>query len=320
MLQAIDGSSTLNREVRSCPSCGSASYLITGPEAEGFSFDAGDETFRQPRYSVRECSTCGLLYRDRTLWPSELDRYYAKVDFRKWEINGYWPSELCVLSEIRKLPRGSRILDFACSSGRLLASLCNDYQCYGFEINAAAAQEAAKKGLRMLSRDEMESTALPKFDAVIMIDWIEHTLQPLELLRKLSQLVARDGILIVSTGDGDVAACRQDPAQFWYFRNLEHLCMLTGRYLEFLESVLGLHLESRTNVCHYNFPMHEKVLQKARDFAFWQFRRNTFLARKVLRSIPRVRRAKNWAYPQDYNSSCDHVVAVFKIKSDFDRR
>lgn len=302
----------LNQEVRFCPSCGSASYMNTGPEAPGFSFDVRDETFRQSRYSIRECSICGLLYRDRTLPLSDLDRYYAKIDFRRWETTGYWPTEAYVLSKLRTLPRGSRILDFGCSSGRLLASLCNDYECYGFEVNVPAAKEAAKKGLRMLSRDEIDGGALAKFDAVVLVDGFEHAPEPLELLRKLSRLLAREGLLIVSTGDGDAAVCRQDPARFWYFRNLEHLCMLTGRHVEFLEPALGLHLESRTNACHYNFAIREKLFQKMRHFAYWQFRRDTFLARNVLRFVPRVRRARNWPCPQDYTCSRDHVIAVFK--------
>jgi 2-polyprenyl-3-methyl-5-hydroxy-6-metoxy-1,4-benzoquinol methylase len=271
-----------------------------------------DETFRQSQYSVRECSFCGLLYRDCTLPLSDLDRYYEKVDFRKWETTGYWPTEACVLSKLRTLPRGSRILDFGCSSGRLLASLCRDYECFGFEINVPAAHEAAKKGLRMLSSDEIHCEALAKFDAVVLVDWFEHSTEPLELLRKLSRLVAHDGFLIISTGDGDADACRQDPAQFWYFRNLEHLCMLTGRHTKFLESALDLQLESRTNACHYNLSIPEKLVQKIQHFTYWQFRRGTFLARNFLRFVPRFRRAMNWPSPQDYTCSRDHVIAVFR--------
>ena len=300
------------REVRFCPACGSADYVSTGSEAAEFSFQVEDETFWQSRYCVRECCNCGLLYRDRTLTPADLDRYYSKVDFHKWETSGYWPTETCVLNTLKFLPTGSRILDFGCSSGRLLAALCGDYQCYGVEINAVAAKEAAKKGLRMLTHEQIEDPEVQKFDAVVLVDVIEHVLAPLYLLRRLLKLVVSDGLLIVSTGFGDAIVCRHDPAQFWYFRNLEHLSMWTRRHIHFVMSSLGLGLESWTELCHYPYSIREKLLPMLRNFAYWQFRHRTFLANNVLQYIPRVRRARTWPAPQQYAYSRDHVVISFR--------
>src|SRR5215212_9753408 len=310
--KTYNGGTTPNREVRFCPSCGSADYEPTGPEATEFSFQVGHEMYWQSRYSVRECSDCGLLYRDRTLRPSDLDRYYADIDFHKGETTGYWPTEASVLEKLRTLPHGSRILDFGCSSGRLLADLCGDYECYGFDINAAAAKEAAKKGIRMLTREQLDDPELENFDAVVLVDVIEHMVAPLEVLRKLSEMVASDGMLVISTGYGDATACRHDPAQFWYFRNVEHLCMWTRRHVEFVVSTLGLAIESWTELCHYPFSIRQKLLPMMRHFTYWQFRRETFLAKNILRFIPRVRRAREWLSPQEYTHSRDHVVIVFR--------
>jgi SAM-dependent methyltransferase len=312
MPRAYDGAKIPHREVRLCPACGSADYFSTGPEAAEFSFESGNETFWQTRYCVRECANCGLLYRDRTLSASDLDRYYANVDFHKWETTGYWPTERRVLESLRSLPHGSRILDFGCSSGRLLAELCGDYQCYGFEINAAAAKEAATKGLRMLTCDQLKDPELEKFDAIVLIDVIEHVVAPLDLLRELLQKIAGRGLLIVSTGYGDAAVCRRDPAQFWYFRNLEHLSMWTRRHVDFVVSALGLGIESWTELCHYPHSVRQKLVPMLRNFAYWQFRHSTFLANNVLQFIPRVRRARNWSSPHQYIYSRDHVVIAFR--------
>jgi len=103
-------------EVLPCPACGSTSYESTGGEAPGFSAVIDGEEFVQPGYSVRECTSCGLLYRDQTLSPNDFNRYYAKADFRQWEVSGFYPTERCVLKILRQLPNGSRILDYGCSS------------------------------------------------------------------------------------------------------------------------------------------------------------------------------------------------------------
>src|SRR5436305_9243952 len=46
------------------------------------------------------------LFRTPTLSQAALDRYYAKVDFREWEIAGFFPPERCVLRILRELPSG----------------------------------------------------------------------------------------------------------------------------------------------------------------------------------------------------------------------
>ena len=138
--------------------------------------------FVQEPYSVRECANCGLLYRDRTLSAERFEAYYAAVDFSKWEIPGLFPTECYVLSILKKLPAGSRILDFGCSSGRLLERLCKDYRCFGFEVNAEAAAKASSKGLKVLDAAELTTSDL--FDAVILLDVFEHLTAPLRSFRR----------------------------------------------------------------------------------------------------------------------------------------
>jgi SAM-dependent methyltransferase len=294
-----------------CPACGSPQWRPTGGKVPGFSVVVDGEEFKQPSYFVRECSNCALLYRTQKLRQTDLDRYYARFDFRKWEIAGYYPTERCVLSRLRALPKGSRILDFGCSSGRLLAGLSADYKCYGVEVNAVAAQEAGKKGLKVLTSDDLENPELPKFDAIVLVDLFEHMSRPLDLLRRVVRVLTDDRLLIIVTGNGDAPACRRDPAQFWYFRTHEHLCMLTRAHTQFLVSTLGIRLEEWVELCHYDLSWREKLIQILQNFAYWEFRNRTFLARTVLRLLPCFRRLKTGRVAPSYTCSRDHVVAVF---------
>lgn len=298
--------------ITSCPACGCDTFENTGSVAAGFSVVIDDRTFHQPDYSIRECASCGLLYRDQTLTGSQLDDYYSRVDFQKWEITGHFPTEHAALSILRQLPRGSRILDFGCSSGRLLAPLVVDYDCYGIEINDAAAKIAASKGIKMLPNNGLELEAPDTFEAVVMVDVFEHLSAPTELLRALFRLVKQGGMLMIITGNGDVQPCRLDPAQFWYFRNVEHLCMLTHRCAVYLASKLGGDIDQWEVMSHYDTSLSERVCQWARHFAYWQFRHQTFLAKTILPLVPWLKRAALWPVAPTYTVGRDHVLAVIR--------
>ncbi len=301
-----------NIAIADCPGCGSAEFEATGPEATGFFHEFAEQQFQQFEYCVRECLSCGLLYRTPTLSDDALADYYAVVPFQRWEAKKFNPIERAVLAVLKSLPAGSRILDYGCSSGRLLSTLCHDYECYGSEVNSAAASEASTRGLRMIEPALLAGAMPVRFDAIVLVDVFEHLRKPVALLQQLAQHLTPGALLVIATGNGDAAACRRDPAQFWYFRTLEHLCMLTERHSRHLSTALGLSLESLTQICHYDLSVREKVVLRFHDFIYWQFRRRTFLARTLLPLLPRIRRARTWTSAPAYTCTRDHVVAVFR--------
>ena len=293
-----------------CPACGSTEYRVTGPVAPPISAEAGGVTFEQAAYCVRECEPCGLLFRDRILPASELADYYARIAPSKWEIAGFYPTERAVLERLREMPSGSKILDFGCSSGRLLAGLLPEYDRYGIEINENAARSAAAKGLTMLSFGDLAHADAPQFDAIVLVDVFEHLTDPLAILQTLVGVLRRGGALIIVTGNGDASACRRDPAQFWYFRIIEHVTMLTRRSAEFIATQLDLKLIEWIPLTHYDLTFRETLVQRAQDFLYWKFRKNTMLARmlKPLPLFPRLREAK---VAPVFSCTQDHVLAIF---------
>lgn len=303
---------TDNVAVTSCPACDAALFTETGPPAAGYVTEIASRKFVQSEYFVRECSDCQLLYRSPTLSDSALEEYYAVVPFQKWEAGQYHPIERAVLSILRALPPRSRILDFGCSSGRLLSSLSGDYECYGSELNTQAAAEAARRGLTMIEPHDLAKPLPVQFDAIVLVDVFEHLRQPLRVLRRLLQHAAAGGVLILATGNGDAPACRRDPAQFWYFRTVEHLCMLTERHAQHLADMLDLSLAQVSRVSHYDLSVREKAVQRFHDFVYWQFRQKTLFASMVLTFLPRIRRAQAWQSAPTYTSSRDHAVVVFR--------
>lgn len=253
-----------------------------------------------------------MLYRTPTLSDAALAHYYSRVPFEKWEAATYHPIERAVLSILQSLPAGSRILDYGCSSGRLLSGLTSTHRCFGSELNARAATEAAQRGLTMLPSHELSEGTSNMFDAIVLVDVFEHLRAPLAVLRNLSRHLVPGGLLIVATGNGDAPACRRDPAQFWYFRNVEHLCMTTENHVREVARALDLSLDPLLRISHYDLTWRERLVLWLHDFSYWQFRRKTLLATALLRFIPRVRQAQHWRSAPTYTSSKDHLVAVFR--------
>jgi SAM-dependent methyltransferase len=295
-----------------CPACGSGEAASTGPESSGFSVSIEGREFIQPPYVIRECKNCGLLYRSVRLSDPTFEAYYLLKDFRSWEIQGLFPTERVALSVLRSIPSGAAVLDFGCSSGRLLSNLTTTHKCYGMEINVAAAARAAGKGITILPSDALEQGWHASFDAVVLADVFEHLTEPTNLLRKLVSLLKPGGILLLVTGNGDAPACRLDPAQFWYFRIIEHVGMLTRRHATWLERNVGLELQGWKCVSHYDLKWPSTLMQWSRHNVFWQFRLGNKLSRFLLRLIPKVRNAERRTLAPVWVYSADHVVCYFR--------
>jgi SAM-dependent methyltransferase len=301
-------------QIKHCPCCRTEAFLLTGPENSGFSVQISGKLFVQPNYSILECTSCGVLYRSVTLDPHQLDEYYRRVDYRKWEIPDLFPTEEGVLEKLRQIPAGGRLLDFGCSSGRLLSRLLPDYKCYGVELNAEASAAAKAKGITILKPSDLEGESCT-FDAVATVDVFEHLDRPFEMMGQLFRLLKVGGAMVIVTGDGDHPVCRRAPGEFWYFRNVEHLCMLTKKCGLALARSLGAKLESWENRSHYDLSLFSRTQQIAQQFAYWHYRRRTIISKVLLPFVPYLRRAKHWQCAPAFTCGRDHMIAVFRKTS-----
>jgi 2-polyprenyl-3-methyl-5-hydroxy-6-metoxy-1,4-benzoquinol methylase len=86
---------------------------------------------------------------------------------------------------------GGRVLDVGCGNGGFLAWARElGWQCYGIEIDAAAAAVVRDLGIAVLGSElrELGAEHLASFDAVTLSHVIEHVYNPMETLRQCWRL------------------------------------------------------------------------------------------------------------------------------------
>jgi SAM-dependent methyltransferase len=280
----------------------------------------GSKTFRQPDFEIIECNTCGLLFKSPIPSAREFADYYSEVDFNRWEpsneslaVAGF-PIDRIVLRQLNTMHDGASILDYGCSTGRLLAPLTKRFVCYGVEINPVAAQIAADRGISILTPQDIGSKSF-EMDCVVLVDVFEHLLDPVETLKELAALLKPGGKLVVATGNSDTPICRLDPAQFWYFRIIEHVCMLGRKHAEFLGTVLNLALTGWFECSHYDTPLRERAYQVLRHLAYRRIAKGSAVIKKLVRVVPKIWRICDWKYAPAVTYQKDHVVIVFENRA-----
>ena len=300
------------REVAACLGCGSSGCRSTGPLAPPIQQPLGGQMFEQPAYRVLECEDCGLLYKTPVPAADELARDYDAQPVERYDYRYVQPTEKRVIDLLATLPAGARVLDFGCNTGRLLSLLPPHLERHGFEINQAAADSAAARGIHMIRSEEWLDPAEARFDAVVLVDVFEHLDDPTGLLGKLWANLRPGGLLVLSTGNGDHWACRLDPARFWYFRSYEHLVMLTRRFTDHLAQRLGGGVTEWQQECHYADPLKVKMLSHITHAIYWMHRRGPGWLKAALNCVPKFRNTTRAECPPTYACCKDHVIAVIR--------
>lgn len=295
-----------------CPACGATARQVGGG-ATAFETIIGDRRFLQPPYVVAGCESCGLYTRSVTLPPDELQQYYALLDSAVFETSGWFPTDAIVRRRLMALPDGSRVLDYGCSTGRLLRGLSPRLRCFGVEPNEAAAAVARERGIEIVHEDTLRSRH-QTFDAILLTDVYEHLARPVELVEMLAQCLAPGGWLAIVTGNAEAVTTRERLAEFWYFRVAGHLVMAGERHMQWLADHAGLTLAALYKRSHYDIPPLDCVMQAVRSFAYERFKtRPRGVITSILRRTP-LGRAERWTTAPPVTYGADHMV-VFLLRT-----
>ena len=236
----------------SCPVCGSRTARLR---------------YRLTRFSIFRCRACAQVY----LWPlpSEEEiralftRLYTTGESNLPELRSYYafcyddsPSNPLVqayerwLGALERHHRPGSILDIGCGTGLFLTvARRRGWTPYGIDDSVEATAHARERfGLDVQTGDFAAVAANGgTFDAITMWDIIEHTRQPVELLRVVRGCLAPGGVVGISTPNErsilDVVASALYHASGGRLRGPLEKFYIDQHFLYFSPTTLGAALE-----------------------------------------------------------------------------
>jgi 2-polyprenyl-3-methyl-5-hydroxy-6-metoxy-1,4-benzoquinol methylase len=229
---------TLNLETVPCNLCHSTdletvydarAHLEKDPELAVKFRASSDELLTQPLVRCRKCS---LLFVNPRVRAAAILAGYAEGDDPQYvsQMNARVRTFAGALSHINRLkPAKGRLLDVGTAAGAFLRAARDDgWEARGIEPNRWLARWGRDEygvPIQVGSIDDV-STPDGHFDVVTLWDVIEHTPDPLHVLRRTRQLLKDDGLLVVNFPDIGSWIARA-MGRSWPFLSSVHLYYFT---------------------------------------------------------------------------------------------
>lgn len=230
--------------IKTSPHCLSCGGSLDSRETGLF-----DTRFGVPgAWSVAACGSCGLEQLAPPPSQEELDRLYE----RRYNFGGergtsytslrsrFFRSSLyriwiAIDGDIffHNIKGSGRLLDIGCNEGRgLRFHRRNGWEAEGLETNPVAAAEARRRGFTVHVMPVREFAPGRLYDAVVLSNVLEHSLDPRDLLRHARRLLNAGGRLWVSAPNG-ASALRSVFGRSWIHWHVPfHVVHFTGRTLQ----------------------------------------------------------------------------------------
>ncbi len=256
---------------------------------------------------LSRCQGCGLGWADPQPGEKELaeiygDHYYEQFGFV--EENGGPHKGLSLIKQAtysRILRHAEKILGPDSGQRRLLDVGCG----LGFSLEAAAKRGWEPLGLDPLASESEGRRGLHgqpirkgtletfrpdhPFEAVSMVDLIEHVRDPVAAIARAAEFLAPGGLLLVATNNIESWMSRVMGGR-WPLLIRAHLWFLSPRTLSFAAKKAGLKvLATRTSWRTYNTDYICSILARGTNFALARA-----VSRWILRWVPRPLRLIPW--------------------------
>jgi len=231
-------------ETRNCPICNCDNRHV--PRS---SFSVDD-------WNLKQCEQCQLLYLENPITYEQLVDEFAWTKTVKQEavrraarrrLTG-WFRHHWKQARLRWLPHykgrdlihdmveQGDVLDVGCSEGNFLKGLDDRFTPHGIEIDHKAAQVAgkyvSKHGGKIHQADALSSLRQmeeSQFDAVVMQSYLEHEVEPLEVLRETRRVLRPQGFLMIKVPNLDCWNRRLQGHGWPGFRFPDHVNYFTPR-------------------------------------------------------------------------------------------
>ncbi len=234
-------------------------------------------------WDLRICGKCGHVFADPYPAPDFLASLYGQVEDPLYdqEAEGRARNFVPILDRLDRLrPGHGALFDVGAATGILGdAARRRGWRVDGVEPSAWAVRRAAEKYGLALRKGGFEDVAVEEasFQAVTMVDFIEHTPRPVEAVGKALSILAPGGILCLVTPDIHSRAARLAGRRWWHLRP-GHLAYFSKESLRVLLEEAGFRiLENRRYA--WTFSLHYLVSRFQWMGFFTRSRASSFLRR-----------------------------------------
>lgn len=195
-------------------------------------------------YQIVKCPECGLRYVNPQPSDRELDEFYSDFDRqRSWRGETEEKFDRAIKTAIKRFQRSGKVLDIGSATGNFLISMRRaGFEVYGVEPsikNSGFARETNQIPTftgtveAFLSKPNVQ-----RFDVITVLNVLEHLRDPKQVVCRLRERMAEEGVLVVVVPDarfhavvGRIRAKIGCPDPFWIKKRVlvgfdppQHLC------------------------------------------------------------------------------------------------
>lgn len=274
--------------IRQCPACGSGHF-------RAFRKGTFDDTLlNADRIKITDsqygkvwdlalCLDCGHLFADPSPRPEFIFSLYRQVEDPLYdaEAEGRSQNFRGILDQLERMcPRKGRLFDVGAATGILLdLARRRGWRVDGIDASDWAARRAAEHYRIPLRQGIFEEAALPAsgFEAVTMVDFIEHTPSPRAAIAQAARVLVAGGILCLVTPDIHSLAARLAGPRWWHLRP-GHLAYFSRASLTALLGAAGFRIVARRRYA-WTFSAHYLISRFRITERFSASRASSFLRR-----------------------------------------
>ena len=242
------------------------------------------------KLKILECKDCGLVYLSSTKHIKELHYENSGMhDGEKPNVNSWLKlnrvDDMRRYNFLKKRVVNKKVLDFGCGAGGFLELVSKRAKkANGIEVEKAMQQSYIKRNLNVYSSYEQALRSSKKWNILTAFHVVEHLLDPIKILSKLSKLLTDDGEMIIEVPNSEDALLTlyENKAfqNFTYWS--QHLYLFNNHNLKELAKRAKLKVKWIKYVQRHPLSNHLYWLSKGKPAGHkvWNFLNNTSLNKK----------------------------------------